>query len=56
MYSIIENIIGHSWSSNYSSDQQYIYYCCITLIIITFCILVDLVYRMVHSITHRGYN
>lgn len=43
MYSIIEQIISHSWQSNYSGDQQYIYYIAGALIIVLTVAFVDLV-------------
>lgn len=43
MYSIIEQIISHAWQSNYSSDQQYIYYIAGALIIVLTVAFVDLV-------------
>lgn len=46
MYDIVEAIIGHSWESNYTSDQQYIYYICGALIILFSCVFVDLIYRI----------
>lgn len=46
MYDIISNIIDHVWQSNYSSDQQYIYYIAGSLIIIFAVVFVDLVYRV----------
>ncbi len=46
MYDLIELIIGHTWQSNYSGDQQYIYYCCCGLIIIFTVVFIDLIYRV----------
>lgn len=46
MYDIIESIIGHTWQSNYTGDQQYIYYACIALIIIFAVVFLDLIYRV----------
>lgn len=46
MYDIVENIISHSWETNYTSDQQYIYYICGALIIVFTMVFVDLVYRV----------
>ena len=34
MYDIIKNLINHTWQSNYTSDQQYIYYIAGTVIIL----------------------
>lgn len=46
MYDVIQNIINHTWQSNYSSDQQYIYYIAGTLIVIITVVIIDLVYRI----------
>ncbi len=46
MYDLIEAIIGHTWQSNYTSDQQYIYYICGALIIIFACTFIDIIYRI----------
>lgn len=46
MYDIIDNIISHSWQSNYTSDQQYIYYICGAVITIFTVVFIDLVYRV----------
>ena len=46
MYEIIQNIIGHVWNTQYSGDQQYIYYICGALIIIFSIVIIDLVYRI----------
>lgn len=46
MYDIIQNIIDHTWQSNYTSDQQYIYYIAGTLIVIITVVIIDLVYRI----------
>lgn len=46
MYDIVANIIDHAWQSNYTSDQQYIYYICGTLIVIITVVIIDLVYRI----------
>lgn len=43
MYDVIEQIISHSWQSNYSGDQQYIYYIAGALIVILTVAFVDLV-------------
>lgn len=34
MFDVIRNIISHTWESNYSGDQQYIYYIAGAMIII----------------------
>lgn len=45
MYDIITEIIGHTWQSNYSGDQQYIYYIAGSLIILLTVVFVDMIYR-----------
>lgn len=46
MYDIVQGILDHEWISNYSNDQQYIYYICGALIILLTCVFIDLVYRV----------
>lgn len=46
MYDIVSSIIDHVWQSNYTSDQQYIYYICGALIVLITCVLIDIVYRI----------
>lgn len=46
MYDIIASIIDHSWVSNYTSDQQYIYYIAGAAILLVMVFLFDLVYRI----------
>lgn len=46
MYDVISNIINHNWQTNYTSDQQYIYYIAGALIIILTCVFIDLIYRI----------
>ena len=46
MYDVIREIINHTWQSNYTSDQQYIYYIAGTLIVIFSVVIIDLVYRI----------
>lgn len=45
MYDIVSGIINHDWYSG-SSEQQYIYYICGSLIIIFSCVVIDLIYRV----------
>lgn len=45
MYDIIYEIIGHAWQSNYTSDQQYIYYIAGAVIILLTVVFVDMIYR-----------
>lgn len=46
MYDIISGIIGHTWNTQYSGDQQYIYYICGCLIVLFSCVLIDVCYRI----------
>lgn len=46
MFSIIQQIIFHTWESNYGGDQSYIYYICGALIVIFSCTFIDLTYRV----------
>lgn len=46
MYDLITEIIGHTWQSNYSGDQQYIYYIAGALIILLVVVAIDLIYRL----------
>lgn len=43
MYEIISQIISHDWQTNYSGDQQYIYYIAGALIVVLTVAFVDLV-------------
>lgn len=45
MYDIIDEIIGHSWTSG-DSAQQYIYYICGALILVFSAVFIDLTYRV----------
>lgn len=53
MYDLIANIIDHSWQSNYTSDQQYIYYICGALIVILTVVFIDVIRDIIRSFT-RG--
>lgn len=46
MYDLIQRIIDHSWITQNSGDQQYIYYICGCLIVILTVVFIDLVYRV----------
>lgn len=46
MYDLVSEIINHAWVSNYTSDQQYIYYICGALIVLFSMVFVDLIYRI----------
>lgn len=52
MYDIIYQIIDHTYSTG-SSDQQYIYYICGSLIIILTIVFVDMVYRTFSHFWHK---
>lgn len=43
MYDIISGIIDHSWQSNYSGEQQYIYYIAGALICLLVVLIVDFI-------------
>lgn len=47
MYDLIYNMIGHQWVNNYTTDQQYIYYICGSIIIILTVVIIDLIYRCI---------
>ena len=47
MYDIIKNIIGHSWNTQTTGDQQIVYYICGALIIVVTACLIDLIYRII---------
>lgn len=53
MYEIIESIIDHAWQSNYTSDQQYIYYICCAMIPLLAVIIIDII-RDIFSSFLRG--
>lgn len=46
MYDIISAIIEHTWHSNYTSDQQYIYYICGALIVVLTVKFIDLIEKL----------
>lgn len=52
MYDIISSIIDHSWSTG-SSEQQYIYYICGTLICLFSVVFIDMIRDIFRSFT-RG--
>lgn len=49
MYDVIERLINHTWQSNYSSDQQYIYYIVGTVIVILIVYVLDLIKSIIKS-------
>lgn len=53
MYDIVSNIINHSWNTQYSGEQQYIYYICGSLIIVFSVVFIDLIRDIFRSFT-RG--
>lgn len=54
MYDRIEYIIDHVYESQYSGDQQYIYFICGALIIILTVVTIDLVYRVFSHFWRSG--
>lgn len=50
MYDVISQIINHEWVSNYSGEQQYIYYIAGAIIVLFFVSMIDLFYRLISSI------
>lgn len=52
MYDIIVNIISHEWVSNYTGDQQYIYYICGCLISILTVVFIDEIRSIFRRFTH----
>lgn len=53
MYDIIEKIIGHEWVSNYTGDQQYIYYIGGAVICLFAVVFIDII-RDIFSGFFRG--
>lgn len=51
MYDLIAQIIDHSWTTG-DSAQQYIFYTCVIIISITYCVLIDLIYRILRHFWH----
>lgn len=49
MYDLIENLISHTWQSNYSGDQQYIYYIAGTVIVLMVVMVFDLIQKLILS-------
>lgn len=45
MYDVIQEIIAHAWQSNYTGDQQHIYYIAGAVIILLVVVFVDMIYR-----------
>lgn len=54
MYDIIESIIDHEWITNYTGDQQYIYYIAGTVLILFSVTFIDLIYRFIRGIIRKG--
>lgn len=46
MYDLISNLIDHTWITQNSGEQQYIYYIAGCVIVIGFVVVIDLVYRV----------
>lgn len=53
MYDLIAEIINHVYSSNYSGDQQYIYYICGALIICLTLALIDQIFGVFRAFVGR---
>lgn len=53
MYDLIAEIIAHAYQSNYSGDQQYIYYICGALIICLTLALIDQIFGVFRSFVGR---
>lgn len=49
MYDLIENLISHTWQTNYTGDQQYIYYIAGTVIVIMVIMVFDLIKTLIFS-------
>lgn len=54
MYDIIANLINHTWQSNYTSDQQYIYYISGTVIILFVVWVFDILTQLVKAFRRGG--
>lgn len=53
MYDIISGVIDHSWVTNYTSDQQYIYYICGALICVLVPVFIDKIFDIFRSFFGR---
>ena len=53
MYDIVSDIVNHEWISNYSGDQQYIYYICAVSICVLTAVFIDVI-RDIFSGFFRG--
>lgn len=55
MYQLIKDIINFTWPTQGSTTEQQIIYtcCCIIICVLTFTVI-DLIYRLIASIIHRG--
>ena len=54
MYDIIRNLINHTWQSNYTNDQQYIYYIDGTVIILFVVWVFDIFTQLVKAFRRGG--
>lgn len=52
MYQVVEQMIGHTWQTNYTGDQQYIYYICGSLICLLTVVFIDKIFEMFRRFTH----
>ena len=53
MYDIVERIINHTWQSNYSGDQQYVYTIFGVLMIVVVVELIDVTVNLFRDIIRR---
>lgn len=56
MYDIIKALIDHTYETQYSGDQQYIYYIAGAMILLFSVVFIDLIYRVFRSIFYKGGN
>lgn len=54
MYDLIESIINHTWITQNSGAQQYIYYICGALILILTIVFIDFIRDILRSFIWRG--
>lgn len=53
MYDIIYEMIGHTWSSNYTNEQQYVYYISGAVICILVVAFIDIIKTGFAAFTRR---
>ena len=54
MYDIIQNLINHTWQTNYTTDQQYIYYIAGAVIILFVVWVFDIFTQLVKAFRRGG--